>query len=77
LDGHRRKPHCAQAFLPQPGQDQRAQKVLQARTETETIERALDAVIDEDEKNRITFEANEHFFASGAKIRDLYGKLAK
>ncbi|MFZ0961220.1 MAG: hypothetical protein WAO35_09970 [Terriglobia bacterium] len=54
----------------------RAQKVLQARTETETIRRALDAVIAEDEKNRITFAANQRFFASGAKIRDVYGKLA-
>jgi hypothetical protein len=54
----------------------RAQKVLKASTETETIERALDAVIAEDEKNRITFEANERFFKSGIKIKDVYGKLA-
>ncbi len=54
----------------------RAQKVLKASTETETIERALDAVIAEDEKNRITFAANERFFKSGIKIKDVYGKLA-
>ncbi len=54
----------------------RAQKVLKAHTETVTIERALDAVIAEDEKNRITFEANERFFNSGIKIKDVYGKLA-
>jgi hypothetical protein len=54
----------------------RAQKVLKASTETETIERALDAVIAEDEKNRITFEANERFFKSGIIIKDVYGNLA-
>jgi hypothetical protein len=54
----------------------RAQRVLKAPTETETIERALDAVIAEDEKNRITFAANERFFKSGVKIKDVYGKLA-
>jgi len=54
----------------------RAQRVLKARTETETIERALDAVISEDEKNRMAWEANERFFKSRIKIRDVYGKLA-
>ena len=54
----------------------RAQKLMQAGTETETIERALDAVIAEHERNRIAREANERFLRSGIKIRDVYGKLA-
>jgi hypothetical protein len=49
---------------------------MQAGTETETIERALDAVIAEHERNRIAREANERFLRSGIKIRDVYGKLA-
>jgi len=59
-----------------PAKIKRAQKVLKASTETETIERALDAVIAEDERDRVAREANERFFESGAKIRDVYGKLA-
>lgn len=51
----------------------RAQKALRAQTETETIERALDLVIAEDEKNRLTVAATERFFKSGAEIRDVFG----
>ena len=54
----------------------RAQKVLKARTETETIERALDAVLAEDERDRIVQAAHERFISSGIAIRDIYGKLA-
>ena len=54
----------------------RAQKVLQAKTETETIERALDFAIDEHEKNQLVAEANERFVRSGVEIKDAYGKLA-
>jgi hypothetical protein len=54
----------------------RAQKVLQAKTETEAIERALDFAIDEHEKNRLVAEANERFVRSGVEIRDVYGKLS-
>ena len=53
----------------------RAQKVLKAGTETETLDRALEAVIAEDERNRLTREANERFVKSGIEIRDVYGKL--
>jgi hypothetical protein len=38
-----------------------AQKVLQAKTETETIDRALDLVIAEYKRNRLAMEANERF----------------
>jgi hypothetical protein len=54
----------------------RAQKILKARTETETIERALDFAINEHEKNRLAAEANEDFLNSGIEIEDAYGKLS-
>ena len=53
----------------------RAQKVLHAKTETETIERALDFTISEHERNRLAFEANERFLRSGVEIKDVFGKL--
>jgi hypothetical protein len=53
----------------------RAQKVLRAKTETETIERALDFTISEHEKNRLLLDASERFLRSGVEIRDVYGKL--
>jgi hypothetical protein len=55
----------------------RAQRALQAETETETIERALDIVITEHVRNRLTFEANDRFVKSGVDIRDAYGTLDK
>ena len=53
----------------------RAQKALRAKTETETIERALDLAISEHESNRLTLEANERFLRSGGEIKDGFGKL--
>ncbi len=53
----------------------RAQKALQARTETETIEQALDFAIGELRKNRAVAEANEKFVRSGVEIQDVYGNL--
>jgi hypothetical protein len=53
----------------------RAQRALNAKTETETIERALDFTIDELRKNRVLAEANERFIRSGVEIRDVYGNL--
>ena len=55
----------------------RAQRVLRARTETEAIERALDLVISEHQRDRLTAEANERFFASGIEIKDVYGTLGE
>jgi signal transduction histidine kinase len=55
----------------------RAQKVLQAKTETEAIERALDLAISEYERNRFARDAHERFMRSGAEIRDVYGKLER
>ncbi|MFZ0272861.1 MAG: hypothetical protein WB524_02020 [Acidobacteriaceae bacterium] len=51
----------------------RAQKVLAARTETETVERALDLAISEHERNRLTAEANQKFLKSRIVIRDVFG----
>jgi hypothetical protein len=56
---------------------QRAQKLLHARTETETIELALDFIIAEHERNRLTAEANGRFVKSGCSIKDVYGVLEK
>ena len=53
----------------------RAQKVLQAGTETEAIERALDLVISEYQRNRLAEEANERFVKSGIGVKDVYATL--
>lgn len=52
-----------------------AQKMLDAPTETETIERALDLAISEHEKNRIALKAHRDFLKSGIRIRDVFGAL--
>lgn len=57
------------------GKIKRAQKALRARTETETIERALDLVLSESERNRRATTANERFLSSGIQIEDVYGAL--
>jgi hypothetical protein len=57
------------------GKIKRAQKVLKTSTETETIEHALDRVIEEERRNRIALEATRRFLRSGAKIKDVYGVL--
>ena len=54
----------------------RAQQFLKARTQTETLDRALDVVIAEHERNRLTREANERFVNSRIEIIDVYGRLA-
>ena len=57
----------------------KAQKVLGAKTETEAIERALDQVIDEDERNRRAWAAHERFMkaagSEGLVIHDVFGRL--
>jgi hypothetical protein len=62
-------------FQLDPSKIKRAQKVFEARTETETIERALDLAIEEHERNRRLLEANERFIRSGIDIKDVYGNL--
>jgi hypothetical protein len=53
----------------------RAQKVLRVSTETEAIERALDLVISEHERNQLAAEAHERFVKSGVDVKDVYGTL--
>lgn len=57
----------------------KAQRVLGARTETETIERALDQVIDEDEKNRRAWAGHDRFIKTAIRkklqIQDVFGRL--
>jgi hypothetical protein len=62
-------------FRLDPVKIKRAQRVLRAATETEAIERALDLVISEHERIRLTVEANERFVTSGIDIKDVYGTL--
>jgi hypothetical protein len=62
-------------FQLDPAKIKRAQKALRAKTETETIERALDFTISEHETNRLAWEANERFLRSGGEIKDVFGKL--
>jgi hypothetical protein len=56
-------------------QIKRAQKALGAGTETEAIERVLDRVISEHERNRLTMEVHERFVTSGIVVKDVYGTL--
>jgi hypothetical protein len=57
----------------------KAQKVLGAKTETEAIERALDSVIEENERNRRAWSAHERFLRAakgeGLQIDDAFGRL--
>jgi hypothetical protein len=53
----------------------RAQKMLDAATETETVERAIDMAIQEHERNRIADRAHDRFVRSKATVRDVYGVL--
>ena len=62
-------------FQLDPAKIKRAQRVLRAKTETETIERALDFVISEHEKNTLTLDATERFVRSGVEIKDVYDSL--
>jgi len=64
-------------FRLDPVQIARAQKVLGASTETETIVRALDHVISEAERNRLTIQANQRFLKSGVVIQDVFGSLTE
>lgn len=59
-------------FQLDPAKIKRAQKVLRAKTETETIERALDLAIVEHESGRLALRATERFIKSGIHIKDVY-----
>lgn len=53
----------------------RAQQLLGTKTETETIERALDEVITERERQRAAWRSHARLLKSGIQIRDIYGVL--
>ncbi len=53
----------------------KAQKVLGTKTETETIERAIEQVISETEKNRRAWAATEKLLKSGIQIKDVFGRV--
>jgi hypothetical protein len=53
----------------------KAQKVLGARIETETIDRALEQVISEAEKDRRAWAATEKLIKSGIQIKDIFGRV--
>lgn len=57
----------------------KAQKILGTRTETEAVERALELVITEDERNKMAWEAHNEFLdeltRSGGEIKDVFGRL--
>lgn len=59
------------------GKIEKAQKALGARTETETIERALEIVIGEDEKNRRAWAATEKLIKHGIEIKDVFGRMGE
>ena len=53
----------------------KAQKALGAKTETETIERALEIVISEDEQNRRAWSATEKLITGGIQIKDVFSRM--
>jgi hypothetical protein len=53
----------------------RAQKLLDADTETETIERAHDLVLSEERRNHLAWQGNECFLGSGSEIGEVHGGL--
>jgi hypothetical protein len=55
----------------------RAQLLFGAPTETETVERALDLAIAEEESDRRIRSTHEEFFRSGIEIRDVFGALGE
>lgn len=57
----------------------RAQKILGAASESETVERALDFVIGEDEQSRRAWAAHDRFMKAALRedllIHDAFGRL--
>lgn len=62
-------------FILDQAKIERAQKLLGTQTEKETIERALEEVIEERERSRQAWTAHERFVKSRVKVRDVYGVL--
>ena len=66
--------HGLKQFRLDPRKLKRAKRLLGASTEHEALDRALDEVIIEHERNRRALEANERFLSSGIQIRDVFGR---
>lgn len=64
------------AYVVDAAKVRRAQRALRLRTGAEAIERALDFVMAEYDRNKRGLKATERFLRSGIKIRNVYGKLA-
>ncbi|HEU4597988.1 MAG TPA: hypothetical protein VFS10_22870 [Pyrinomonadaceae bacterium] len=75
--GSRRDKH----LILDQGKLRKAQKILGAKTETETVERALDFVIGEDERSRMAWAAHDRFMQAamreGLLIHDAFGRLGE
>ncbi|MEJ7711354.1 MAG: hypothetical protein WKF84_16200 [Pyrinomonadaceae bacterium] len=65
----------AQALHSRSGKDRAGAEAVGTQTEKETIERALEEVIEERERNRQAWAAHERFVKSDIEIRDVYGVL--
>ena len=57
------------------GRIKRVQRLLGARTETEAIERAIDQVIAEHERNNRAWAATERLMKSAIQVVDVFGRL--
>jgi hypothetical protein len=53
----------------------KAQRVLEAPTETKPVQRALDLVITENERNHLAWAATEKLLNSRVRVRDVFGRL--
>ena len=62
-------------FWLDPAKIKRAQKALGAKTQTETIDRALDLAIAEVRRSNLVHAAHRRFLRSGIEIEDVYGNL--
>jgi histidinol-phosphate/aromatic aminotransferase/cobyric acid decarboxylase-like protein len=62
-------------FRLNPAKVSRLRKALHASTESEAIDRALDFVLAEHDRNALAAKAHERFVRSRITIRDVYGKL--
>ncbi|MDQ3010712.1 MAG: type II toxin-antitoxin system VapB family antitoxin [Acidobacteriota bacterium] len=51
----------------------RVQEIYGVSTEAEAVERALDEVLTEHERNRLAWRAHARFLKSGGEIKDVYG----
>jgi hypothetical protein len=62
-------------FWLDPTKITRAQKALGAKTQTETIDRALDLAISEAQSKRLAHANHQRFLMDGIKIKDVFGAL--